>query len=334
MRSAARLYRVQLALAGLGLGILALIFALASSAISLGPTSLSTVWEACQRIFPSLGAVGWLEVALSSVALAGLGLGLHSAARQIADTRRYLRSMTLTGRSVDIEGTTCLVIARSDVHAFCAGLLHPRVYLSRGAVGALSSAELRAVVAHERHHCRRRDPLRLLAVRALADALFFLPTLKRMTVRYTNLMELAADEAAVEALGERSALARALLRFGGAASQGLAVARIAPERVDHLEGDSAATDWRLSRASLALSAVLAAAIMLGYLVVLLAGPAPLELPMLLAESCMLVIAGAVLLGGGTLWRRCQDPLVGSWHEASGDRAGYAARSRPRARTSH
>ena len=76
--------------------------------------------------------------------------------------------------------------------AFCAGLLHPRVYVSRGALGMLGEAELSAVLAHERHHARRRDPLRLASTRVLADALFFAPPLGELIRRQQSLAEIGA----------------------------------------------------------------------------------------------------------------------------------------------
>lgn len=305
MRSAARLFRVQLLVAGLGLGTLALIVAVASSAISFAPGSLTSVWQACQRLLPSLDSLAWLELVLAGAGLSAVALGLRSAARQLLATRRYLNELRPATASVIVDGTSCAVIEGGEPQAFCAGLLRPRVYLSRGALASLTADELRAVVAHERHHRRRRDPLRLLVMRALADGLFFLPALKRMSSRYASLVELAADEAAVEALGERRSLARALLRFG-AAAPGLAVAGISPERIGHLDGDRAASRWQLSSASIALSAALAAAIVLGSLAVLVSGPAPVDLTVVLAQSCVLLVSttvAAVLLAGTTAWRR-------------------------------
>ena len=107
--------------------------------------------------------------------------------------------------------------------AFCAGLLHPRVYVSTGAVQRLSEDELAAVVEHEAHHARRRDPLRILIARAIGEA-YALTALPR---REQALAELAADAAAVRRRGA-APLAAALLAFDAAA--------IAPERVDRLVG--------------------------------------------------------------------------------------------------
>jgi len=59
-----------------------------------------------------------------------------------------------------------------------------------GAVAALDDGALSAVLAHERHHARRRDPLRLATGRVLARALFFLPELRDLVNRQQALAEL------------------------------------------------------------------------------------------------------------------------------------------------
>lgn len=98
----------------------------------------------------------------------------------------------------------------------------------------LSHEELDAVIAHESHHARRRDPLRLLVARSVAADLFFLPVMRRLAERYAAMAELAADEAAVGATRGPRALASALLAFDAHPSP--AVVGIAPERIDHLLG--------------------------------------------------------------------------------------------------
>ena len=110
-----------------------------------------------------------------------------------------------------------MVIADSHPRAFCAGLFRPRVYVSTGAMALLDDAALSAVLAHEHHHARRHDPLRLAAGRVLARALFFLPGLGDLVERQQALAELSADESAVDASPDnRSALARAMLSFSDA----------------------------------------------------------------------------------------------------------------------
>jgi hypothetical protein len=188
--------------------------------------------------------------------------------------------------------------------AFCAGYLRPRIYLSRGALEQLSEAELGAVLAHERLHVRRRDPVRLLVARALADALFFIPVLRRTAERYEVLGELAADEEAVTLAANRGALASALLKFDEGANEPAPVVGIAPERVDHLVGDPSATRWQLG--TVAGWGALALLALGGLFLLSWQIEAAAEVPLLVAAGCMTLMVGgpiAVAIGALLLSRR-------------------------------
>jgi beta-lactamase regulating signal transducer with metallopeptidase domain len=90
------------------------------------------------------------------------------------------------------------------------------------------------VIEHESHHCRRRDPPRILIVQILRDCLFFLPVMGCLRERYRTLAELAADEAAVSRTGDRRSLAAALITFAAIPSPGVVVAESTLGIVDHL----------------------------------------------------------------------------------------------------
>ncbi|MDQ6812031.1 MAG: M56 family metallopeptidase, partial [Actinomycetota bacterium] len=186
--------------------------------------------------------------------------------------------------------------------AFCAGLLRPRIYLSRQAARSLSAEQLTAVIAHEQHHVRRRDPLRLLVARAAGDAFFFLPLLKRLAERYAELAELAADEAAVRIGGTPQPLASALLAFE--AQPGSPLVGIAPERVDHLLGQP--PRWHVPMALLlGTLVVLAAVLALGLHAAEAGAHGSLNLPLLSAQLCMVAMAvlPPALGAGAVLWWR-------------------------------
>lgn len=99
--------------------------------------------------------------------------------------------------------------------ALCFGLLRPRLLLSTGALRGLSPLEVEAVLRHEQTHLRRHDPLRLVVVRALAEALPVLPALHQMALALPVAQELAADRVAISAVGT-DALGSALLKIGDA----------------------------------------------------------------------------------------------------------------------
>jgi hypothetical protein len=150
--------------------------------------------------------------------------GLVSLARQL----RALHRLRLPVRSAVVHGHAVRVVPGRMLGAFCAGLLRPAIYVTEGTLRCTGEAELRAVLAHEEHHRRRRDPLRLLLARTVADAFRPLPLFATLADRQAAVADLLADAAAVSALGEKRPLAAALARFD---EHG---AGVAPERIDRL----------------------------------------------------------------------------------------------------
>jgi beta-lactamase regulating signal transducer with metallopeptidase domain len=63
---------------------------------------------------------------------------------------------------------------------------------------------------HEAHHCRQRDPLRLLVSRLISDSFFFIPVLRNLTNHHHLAQEMAADAAAIEGMADVLPLASAL----------------------------------------------------------------------------------------------------------------------------
>lgn len=232
MRSAARLYRLHLAIAlGGGLAVvLGLLVALDAAATH--EQSPRTLVVAVVFSEPSLaGSDAALLLVLGAIATCSLAFGLRATLIEWRAQRRVSRVLRAS-QTVAVGAATVGVICEYRPRAFCHGLLRPRIYISSGALSTLAPAELAALLAHEHHHARRRDPLRLAVARVLGAALFFLPALPRLLDRYANEAELAADEAAARD-GHVAALAAALLTFdaGGAG--------VHPDRVDRLLGERA-----------------------------------------------------------------------------------------------
>lgn len=225
---------------------------------------------------------------LSIVAIAVPLRGIRSAQRQIQATRRLIRALPVIERR---EDRPALVVVRdARPLAFCSGYLRPRVYVSTGALELLGAAELSALLAHERHHARRRDPLKMLLVEALKDAVFFVPVLRRSQERFGALSELAADEHAIRTAGARP-LAGALAVFD---AHGGRSTRVDGERVDQLLG--VRRGWEIGRAALLRGLWMAA----GVAVLAIAAsawvpPQSIGLAGLASTGCALLIAGVALL---------------------------------------
>jgi hypothetical protein len=298
MASARRLYRLQVGLGALGLAATAVALAVALTRVDFQPASLDAIRAACRQMgLGDLSAASLLVLLLSSMAFAVIALAARSALSQLSVRRRFLASVTVVG-DARLAGHQTLVIDDARPQAFCTGLLHPSIYISRGALARLDSSQLDAVVAHEAHHARRRDPLRIFIARALGEALFFLPVLRQLADRYAALAELAADEAAVRRSRTRQPLAAALLAFEEAPNA--SVVGIAPERVDHLLGKRAR--WQLPIALLVGAGVtLAGLFAIALRMAEATGEASVDMPVLLAQACMAgmtvmpVLAGAAAL---------------------------------------
>jgi beta-lactamase regulating signal transducer with metallopeptidase domain len=252
--------------------------------------------------YPVANAGAIVVLFLAVVGLAVTALAVQGAIGELASSRRFQRS--IAGRPVQrLDGA--LVIADATPQAFCAGLFRPRVYLSTAALAVLDDAALGAVLAHERHHAHRRDPLRLATGRVLARALFFLPGLEALVERQQALAELSADESAVAATpSSRSALARAMLSFSDAPANADSVG-IDPARIDYLLGEP--PSWRFPAVlCVVAAAVIALLLAVGALAGQVAsGSATLAPPFLSHQPCVVVLAAVPAAVGilAAFWRR-------------------------------
>jgi Zn-dependent protease with chaperone function len=213
MSERAALLRAELALAALGLTAVLLASVFAIDAVAYHASALEP-----QSLLAALDALV-------------MARGAASLIRQLRAQRTFLRSLP-AAREATVFGHRVRVLPGQGLRAFCVGLLRPEIYISEDAMRS-SDAELRAILAHEEHHRARRDPLRQLLARVVSDALRPLPPFATLAERQAALADLAADAAAVRALGARAPLASALVRFDESGG-------IAPERVDRLVGAASA----------------------------------------------------------------------------------------------
>jgi Zn-dependent protease with chaperone function len=242
--------------------------------------------------YPTVNVAAALLLVLAAVGATVITIALRASWRQLSDYRRFVRGIRLLGPLPGHPGIN--VVDDPAPHAFCAGYLRPRIYVSTGALAILSDDELAAVLVHEDHHRALRDPLRLASSRILSQALFFLPALPSLGDRYSDLAEERADDAAVRAAGETGPLASALLAFDAAAPPG--TSGISPGRVDSLLGRP--SGWRLPSSLVALS--LATLSVLTVLVwrasAAASAHATFNLPLLSSQPCMLILALVPILG--------------------------------------
>ena len=241
-----------------------------------------------QRLsYPAANAAAVVVLALAIVGLVVAARLVTAAAREVAGARRLGR---LLAASAPRQLDGALVIDDERPRAFCAGFLRPRVYLTSGVLAMLDQPALVAVLLHERHHARRRDPLRLAMSRVLANAMFFVPGFGELERRQAALAELSADENAILAdHGNRSALARAMLHFSDPVRPDDAVG-VEAARVDQLLGEP--QSWGIP-AMLCLLAVCLLALVVAIAVLAgreASGSATLAPPFLSAQPCVVVLA--------------------------------------------
>jgi hypothetical protein len=203
-----------------------------------------------------------LAVLLLFVGAAGSGAAraLGAGGRAVL-ARRRLRALS----SADARGFR--VLRSDEAHAFVLGLRQPEVYVSAGLLRQADPDSLETVLAHERAHVRRRDPLRRLAA-ALALSLH-LPGVAGAIGRALRAAEEAsADADAARALGDGTRVAAALVRFArmrlsaplavGFHGEGLE-ARVREVLADAPPGEGPGPAWILGAAGLGLALSLLAA---------------------------------------------------------------------------
>ena len=163
------------------------------------------------------------DAGLAGVAIAGLAVCAVAAARGfVAWTRasRRARAWLRASHPIALAGTPMPAYAVDTDAPMMAlvGILRPRLFITRGVLGALNGDELRAGVAHEIGHWRAADNLKRLAMRAAPDVLGALGMARAIERRWASAAEQVADGRACDAADpgqrarERCALASALVK--------------------------------------------------------------------------------------------------------------------------
>jgi len=177
-----------------------------------------------------------VDVTLAALALAAAGIVLAGVARGIRSWRRASRkSRAWIRRARPIALGAPLAAYEIPIDApmmALAGVIRPRLIVTRGLVGALTAEELRASVAHEIGHWRALDNLKRLAMRAAPDFLFATRAASAIESRWAAAAEHAADRRACEDSDARCALASALVK----------VAKLTPPRTPLAEPISTLVD--------------------------------------------------------------------------------------------
>ncbi len=225
--------------------------------------------------------------------IAGLAYAIWDRARAWLAVRRALAPLASecprpgdtfweAAHAASLDPQRIRVVSGLPNPAFTVGWRRPMVYVASELVEWLSPEEISAVLAHERAHLVRRDPLRLSVLRFLGHMLFWLPALQRLASDTADDAEIIADDAA--AAGQPLVLASAILALANwhtppalaGASIGFFRADLLDRRIRRLAGEAPPVASHVTRRS-----ILGAALALGLVWtsgVMMAHPMPGERP--------------------------------------------------------
>lgn len=130
------------------------------------------------------------------------GVAMWQASRTIS---AWTRGAQLVGSCGSVP---VLRLSRVAPAMTVAGIVRPKVLLSRVAESVLTGGELRTAMNHEIAHVRRRDNLRKLLLRSVA-----FPGMAALESAWLESTEMAADDAAVSNAAEALDLASALIKL-------------------------------------------------------------------------------------------------------------------------
>ncbi|NAS23615.1 M48 family metalloprotease [Herbidospora sp. NEAU-GS84] len=162
--------------------------------------------------------LGWAEfAALAWSAGVLVWLTAHTArAAVVALAERRRQRLLVDVAAEHLPDSDVYVLPSARRLAYCVPGAGGRVVLSQGAIDSLSTAELQAVLRHERAHAKGRHDLVLLPFVALAKAFAWLPFARTARQAVAVLLEMIADDHARDPIP----LARALVAMTAPAPAG------------------------------------------------------------------------------------------------------------------
>ncbi len=145
------------------------------------------------------------------------------------------------------------------------GLFKPSIIVSTAIINKLTEDELEAAMLHEISHLKTRDPLKRLVVEFIADWLFFIPMMRRLSLHLGYLQELLADSYASRISDKPVTLASAIVKIASTEKVGLAssLGQVhLTKRVKRLLGEHHKASRRLGILSIVVSVVFVATIII------------------------------------------------------------------------
>jgi hypothetical protein len=180
--------------------------------VVLGLCVPSYLWLEPESVAERIGfacfASALLGIAIWTIAIAR---SLYAATKSL----RYARQCQQAGRETCITGEMppIIVVEKETPLLALAGVIHPRLMISRGVISALSTEQLAAALRHESAHRISRDNLKRLLLLLAPDVLPFSRAFASLDRGWARLSEWAADDHAAGGDSRRAlSLAGALVR--------------------------------------------------------------------------------------------------------------------------
>ena len=168
-------------------------------------TVLTGMWKAAAALVRASRTVARWSVEAQEIDAREIN-GRDINAREIG-VRRVARKIG-AGRDDSTDSIPVLRVSGGVPPLTAAGILRPRVWLSRAAEFVLTERELLSALRHEVVHVRRRDNFRKLILR-----LVVFPGMAELESAWREATEMAADDAAVSSASEALDLAAAVIKL-------------------------------------------------------------------------------------------------------------------------
>src|SRR5208337_1784513 len=124
----------------------------------------------------------------------------------VRGTVRYLRQCERHGRKIQVPGepSPALLLADKAPVLAVAGVVHPRLVISKRLLRGLTAEQRDAALRHERAHRTSRDNIKRFLILLAPDVLPFLRTFAALERSWAKFTEWAADDQATEGDSRRA----------------------------------------------------------------------------------------------------------------------------------
>ena len=171
----------------------------------------SYLWLEPEATGEKVGLVCFLMAALGAAICA---LSVTRVVSAVRGTVRYLEQCERHGRNIHVPGepSPALLLADDAPVLAVAGVVHPRLVISKRVLRGLTAKQRDAALRHEQAHRTSRDNVKRFLILLSPDVLPFLRAFTALERNWAKFTEWAADDQAVEGDSNRAlSLASALV---------------------------------------------------------------------------------------------------------------------------